>query len=278
MRLSCFYRMNSRVALRATLLFAIVLVGSMVFCDTRAYAAIDIGVTPSKLELVLGPGETATELVKVTNSATERVHFKVYVMDWHLSQTGEFIATPAGTGQRSASSWITFSPVEFDLGPGGVQEIRVGIKVPRDVSGGYRSVVFFESAPSHVAGAFGVSVVSRVGVVVYVTIRGTAVKQGSIVDLSADYDSGKETITGRIGFENSGNVHLLLKPVAELRDGEGRKLARTELPSAVSLPESFLEIPFTWNTKLPPGEYVMLIVIDYGGSSKVAGQVMFESG
>jgi len=276
MRLDGFHRRCGRVAFRATLIF-IVVAGSMVFPLAETHAAIDIGVTPPKLEMVLGPGETSTELVKVVNSGAERVHFKAYVMDWHLSQTGEFIAIPPGSGQRSASPWITFSPVEFDLEPGGVQEVRVGISVPRDVSGGYRSVIFFESAPSQVSGAYGVAVAGRVGVVMYIIIRGTALRQGRVVDLSADYDSERETLTGRIGFENSGNVHLTLKPVVELRDEQGRRIARMELAPAVSLPKSFLEIPFTWHGKLPPGEYILLAVIDYGGSSRVAGQIMFES-
>ena len=277
MRSRHFPGLHGRVALWSTLFFLVVLVSLWSVPQSPVYAALDMGVTPSKFDLELGPGETSTQLVRVSNAGTERTHFRAYVMDWHLSQRGEFIAIPAGTGQRSASSWIVVSPAEFDLGPGEVQEVRVGIKVPQGVAGSYRSVVFFESAPAQVSRVFGVSIASRLGVMIYITIRGTAVKQGGIVDLAAEYEAGKGTIAGQIGFENTGNVHLTLKPTVELRDGEGRRVARTELPSAVSLPDSYLEIPFTWETKLPAGEYIMLVVIDYGGNSKVAGQIVFES-
>lgn len=262
-----------KVAVKATLLFYVII---LIFFPLQAQATTDMGVSPSKLELLLGPGESTTEIIRVTNSSPERTHFKAYVMDWLLSQEGEFITIPPGTGEHSASSWTKVVPTEFDLGPGETQDARVSINVPRGVSGEYRTVVFFESAPSQVSGMFGVSVVGRIGVVVYVNIRGTIKREGDVVDLTVDYDRSKEILTGRIGFENTGNTHLVLNATVELRDTGGRRVALIEPPRGVCLPESYVQLPFKWHGTLLPGEYIVLAVVDYGGATRTAGQTMLE--
>ncbi|NPV54807.1 MAG: hypothetical protein HPY71_15045 [Firmicutes bacterium] len=262
-----------RVAIKATLFFYIT---ALIFSPLQAQAATDMGVSPSKLELLLDPGESTTEIIRVTNSAPDRIHFKAYVMDWLLSQEGEFTPIPPGTGERSASSWAKVVPIEFDLGPEQTQDVRVSISVPRGVSGEYRTVVFFESAPSQVSGMFGVSVVGRIGVVVYVNIRGTIKREGGVADLTVDYDRSKEMLTGRIGFENTGNTHLVLNATVELKDAGGRRVALIEETRGVCLPESYVQLPFRWQGTLSPGEYIVLAVIDYGGATRIAGQTVLE--
>ena len=261
-------------SLYGVLLFAPIL-ALMSLCGV-ALATADMSVSPPRLELTLEPGQSVTEVIRVSNSATEKVHFKVYPMDWILSQEGEFIPIPQGSGDRSASPWITINPQEFDIAPGGTQEVRLGVKVPRDVAGGYRSVVFIESAPSQISGTFGVAVVGRIGVVVYITIAGTAVRSGNITDLTAEFDGGKGILSGKMGFENVGNVHLRLSGSVEIRDTAGTTVAKVEIPETVSLPGAYRQVPFAWHGKLSTGHYIVLAVLDYGGEVRVAGQTLLE--
>lgn len=235
-----------------------------------------MSVSPPRLELTLELGQSVTEVIRVSNSATGETHFKAYTMDWILSQKGEFIPIPSGSGDRSASPWITINPREFDIAPGGTQELRLGIKVPRDAAGGYRSVVFVESAPSRISGTFGAAVVGRVGVVVYITVAGTAVRSGNITDLSAEFDGEKGILSGNIGFENTGNVHLRLAGSVEIRDTAGMTVAKVDIPGTVSLPGTYREVPFEWHGKLGAGHYIVLAILDYGGEAQVAGQTMLE--
>src|SRR3989338_4449430 len=138
---------------------------ALFFSASRAEAAT-IRISTPRVELELSPGETYSGEIIAENPGDEEVKAKLYLEDWAYvpGGTGEKKFTPVASTPLSASKWIAFSPTEEVIKPFGRITARYTITVPKEVSGAYYSVLFFETLLGTATDEEGVNVLVAGGV------------------------------------------------------------------------------------------------------------------
>ena len=130
---------------------------------TPAWAAgPSFSLAPIRLEVSPTPGRPYTEALEITNESRESAHLKVYTEDWRLERDGAVTFGRAGSGPRSASTWIRINPAELDLPPQATVDVRFTVTVPKGApAGGYRAAIVVEQVPRPGSGQQGREVALR---------------------------------------------------------------------------------------------------------------------
>lgn len=253
-------------------LCAVVLAGVL---STLALAQTGVGVSPPRAVLEAQPGQLVQGVVVVDhpgNDAPMRVD--VSLSDVVVQPDGELVYLPPGSIPRSAASWVTVQPLSFVLAPKGAREVRYAVQVPEGTPPGtYWTVLFFDSGPVQEEQGKGVGVRMRirVGHVIYVNV-GTITRSGRIEGVRYVPPAAKSPPQLRVQFRNTGNGLLRLNGYVELRDAGGQVVARGEIKNAASLPGFSYELAAPLASPPPGGDYVALIMLDYGGDQVIVGE------
>lgn len=208
---------------------------------------------------------------------------RVYLEDWFYAPGGDgaksFVS--ASTTARSCSSWISFSPEEFNIPPKGEQRVSYKVNVPRNsaLDGGYYAVLFFESKvgelgpPKELAGA-GLNLVVRVGALFYIEIKGTVRKTAVIDNLKLKKESSPNRLLIEADFSNSGNVDITTAGTFHIIDRQGMVYARGEFNPLYTFPGDTAKLIGSWDTwknPIPKGSYDIVLTIDLGRALSEVG-------
>jgi len=260
--------------LRAVRLAALVL--CCVSTVAHAQFAID------KTEMFLNPGDSSTRggVLMVRNEGAERAQASLKLEDWDRSEDGGNRFFTAGTHPQSCSKALKVFPLTLSLAPGESQAIRIDLDpaAARDFRGRECwSVVLVESATPE-TGANGRTLVYRIrtGLKVYVMPAGLTA-EGQVADVAIHSgDAGpnaKDTV--EVAFQNTGTKHVVARGRVEVRRPDNTTAAVIELPLAYALPGATMRVRAALPA-LATGRYVVLAVMDYGGSEIAAAQLEHE--
>jgi len=247
----------------------------MAFLASIAAAQTGVGVSPPRVVLEAQPGDTIQGVVVVDhpgNGASMEV--EVSLSDVVVQPNGEPAYLDPGSIPQSAATWISVKPSSFTLAAKESREIRYTIQVPEDCpDGSHWAVIFFDSGPVQKQQAQGVGVKMRVrvGHVVYVNV-GQINKSGEIRGVRYQPPTARNPGEVRIHFRNTGNGLMRLNGYVELRDEAGNIAARAAINNAASLPGYEYEIAAQVKDPLPSGDYLALIMLDYGGDEAIIGE------
>lgn len=258
---------------RQGFLAAIGLVVATIFPAAGPTAGFGLEVTPGKLEIAVPSGATYNIPISVRNSGFDNVHVQASMVDFGVGTDGGYEFQRVGTRPYSLMKWASIRPREFDIGPGGVQQVQLTIAMPQQsLSGEFGGIVFFQTRPSRRRGeavAFSVRVASKI----YETIPGTVQLNGAITKMAAA--SGSRGETYRVTFKNTGNTHVYVRGQLVVQQGgstvEQLRLGNGDLVERGG--DRILEIA---GKKLPPGTYQAIATLDYGGKTETGGEIAFE--
>lgn len=264
---------NRRMALKVAMLVALVL--SLFFVKGRALLISNV-----EFDLVLPRGASETLTFSLLNNEADPLEIQISLADWDRDINGENRFHPPGTLPRSAASWLSVSPLRFDLAQNEQKEVRFTIKVPKETIGTYWAAIMVEAAPKQVQPQPGTTVIvrRRFGVKVLETPPGTGTKDGRIAMLDV---RGLNPPNIWVEFENRGTVHIPeVKGHIEIRDEKGATVERLAVESFPILPGAKRQLKVTSTRKkgdlLLPGRYVILAILDYGGESLAGGQFVLK--
>jgi len=172
--------------------------------------AVTVG--PVKLEINADPGDVVTGELFLMNE--EKKGTKIFYPDFQkfIEEGGskKFIAE-----KSDLATWFEIDyPVTLNSLEG--KNIPFTLRVPKDASPGGHFAVIWWSASSPEAGQ--VSIVTRAGILVYLTVSGEIKEEGQVLEFTTQNKKkffGNPPINFAINFENSGNVHL--KPKGEIQ-------------------------------------------------------------
>ncbi len=251
--------------------FSKMMVGTLLLAlAAPASADLALDVQPARYEFQVAPGTEQTVPITVRNVGTADVHVVATVNDFTLTANGAYGFLPAGSLKWSAGKWVSINPREFDLPPGTFQQIRYSVDVPHGMSGEYSSLVFFTTRPTRKPGAFGVA--ERVGSKIYVLVNDTAKVSGEITDVTTRPYAGGQQYA--INFKNTGNIHLYLNGHIDIKQG-GSVVDQITLPKDTLVERGGMRVIDGQGKRLQPGSYQAVAIVDYGGTSLVAGQTAF---
>lgn len=237
---------------------------------------IDIGdfvVGPGRSEVQLQPGQTYVQEITVTNRISDDREFKLEVEDITGSSDGSSAValTGAARGPYSIRDFISFPQESFVLKLGERARIPVTITVPSDAEpvGYYGSVLVSTVQPS-VSGTEGAPrspIIARVGSLIFLTVGGDVVREGStksigIVGDSSFFQAGP--IDFFILFENTGSVHTNPYGEVSITNMFGEEVGFLELEPWFVLPKSLRSREVSWNREFLLGRYEVTARINRG--------------
>jgi len=259
--------------LRALLLSAATL---LTISTMSAALAADIGLSPARISLSVPPGGTTSAEVTLFSNSSSSVPLTVSVGDWVQASDGKLSFLPEGAAPHSASNWLVPSVSTLSVAPGGMTTVRVTVNVPNDSSlaGTYQSIVYFATQPKATSSVRGAKFVTRqrLGLIVYVTVAGTATKGSTLSDM---YRDGK---TLKVVVGNKGNSLMRATGKVEIRDATGKTVATLPIEDEAVMRESDREIALALPKDLAPGYYVALALIQDSRGGSLAGQLPFTLG
>lgn len=231
---------------------------------------------------------TLTQVIPVKNEETYALQVRALLSDWYRDSTGRNLFVEPGALPRSCASRMEIFPTNLQVAPGATELIRVSY-TPAPNDSGCWTAVLIETVqpprtPNATEGSF-LTVEVRTGVKVYVHAK-DPVSAGEIQ--SADIDlfwrradprsRGRDTVQVReavLVFANTGTAHLRVRTSIEIRDVDARMIRREDGPEYPMTPGAEVQMHFPL-LGLAVGNYIAVILLDYGGAEISAAQVDFR--
>ncbi len=253
-------------------------------------AAAQVAVTDLEVHLQLVKDTaTLTQVIPVKNEEARAQQVRIAVGDWVRDSLGNNVFSEAGTTSQSCGRRLEVFPATFQIAPGATEYVRVSY-TPEAVDDGCWAIVFIETVlpPSprpDAPGSF-LTLELRTGVKIYVhradAVRGASVEAAEVAMVWRPTpprpDGKRDSVHVReasVLVANTGTAHLRIKNVLEVRDLQARLLHTVTGAEAPMVPGSARWIPLRVPT-LPPGDYVAILLLDYGGDEIAAAQVEFK--
>ncbi len=261
-------------------------------------ASAQVGLSTFVLELIVLPGQTTRDAFTITNNSERSQYFEIEAVDWVPIGPSKQNYVAPGSLERSIFAWLDFWPPEAAIKPGENIQIQVELTAPSSARGSYWGMLFVKLLPSPSAAATG-EIQAQVGMNVILGVAiyaetGDGEPQGRIVGFSCEpHDSDRQMLFA-LEFEDTGITRLRPTGTIQIRDEEGDIARELTLPQFTSLPDTVqrLQVPLTrvpserpgvespepveLESPLPPGMYLAIAIIDYGGDALVAAQLPFE--
>lgn len=269
----------------STLRVRLAVIGALLGIMLLALDSLALRLSPVEFDITISQGSTETLSFQVRNDESEALQMAVGLCDWIRDIDGaNLFCEEAGEVERSAADWVSVAPTQFELAPEESQEIRFTISVPRadgsPLEGTYWTAVMVEATPKRTEEQPGTQIVvkRRFGVKIYATIAGTGSKEGQV---SALESHGLNPLWVSFEFLNRGTLNL--KEVSgwvEIRDITGSALERIPVGPFPVLPgfkrRLIAQSARPQGEVLPPGDYVILAVLDFGGDNLVGAQLVLR--
>jgi P pilus assembly chaperone PapD len=255
--------------------------------SARAQVAVDELETHFQLAGRRGP---LTQVIPVRNEQDKIQQVRIVLNDWHRDTLGRNEFHPIGSDVGSCGEKVKAFPMTFQIAPGAIEYVRVTYDDAAGDQTGCWSIVLFETvkppAPRNEQQGSFLSIEVRTGVKVYVhparPVRAGEIAFADVVEAwipkqvaqGAPRDSAK-VWQADVRFKSGGNEHLKLKTVIEIRDGDGLLLQKVTAPEAYMTPNAVRDQRVTL-PNLAKGDYVALVMVDFGGDEITAAQVEFK--
>lgn len=207
----------------------------------------DFTVGPGKTEVFMDPGEKTTRELMITNRTGKATDFKITLEDFKGSETGDtpLILLGSEKGPYSLKDYLKPEITDFTLAHGQRITIPVEISIPLDAEpGGLYGAALISALPPALnpeEPSGQIRVVSRVGSLFFVRVKGYVVENGFLKTFRTA-DKGKIYARGPFSFEiisqNDGPVHLDPYGIIEIKNILGRKIGEIELDPWFVMPGS----------------------------------------
>lgn len=268
-----------RALSRGAISAAIAIAGVFAPAVTHAQLTVD----QTEVTLSTRPADRRIAVFNVGNEGREAINVTIEIEDWDRSDVGANRFFKSGELARSCARWLRVFPQSIRLEPNQVQGVRVVAEGADSLTEACWSIVFARMILPGGQGARKLQYVVRTGVKVYVEPPGL-LSDGSIegMALGPHTPIPGDTATARaardltIAYRNTGGVHLMTHGTIELRRTDNSTAASVRVDEFPTLPGAMrqLVVPLP---SVPKGRYLVLALLDFGGTELVAGQVELEA-
>jgi len=269
----------------------IIIITVLVFVGISVWGTelLQLSVVPLSAWLELGAGGAYSGSFTVTNVSDTTANVNVFLFDFLLGETGEIITLePETLGERSLSSYITYSPEQMTLQPGESRSVTYSLTLLSETNGPCWATLVVtpdepEEVPVELPETEGITFIVRLHTQYLFTIiqrpLNPPTPAGQMVEVDvkgAAADDGTRQVTIAATFQNLVDDVRRCKVYFEIRDPEGEMLARYEEPrDLVVFPTAVRVFNHTFEgLEMPPGKYLILGVVDFGGDYLAAGQYL----
>ena len=227
-------------------------------------ADIMIGASPASLEMTLERGKTAAQTILLFNQGKDEVTVNAYAWDWWYEKENPRKFAPPGTLPHSAAKWISFIPEKITIKPGKGANVTVVVATPANASAGNYAVAWFEALPEANPNAKELRVGARLGVLVLTEVKNATKPSVSIDRLKLSAPTASQPLKANIRITNTGDVHLFPKGTLVIMDKKQKLVGHVGFEKQRLLPGEAREVTVTYGGELRPGEYQLILTVDYG--------------
>lgn len=266
------YSGRQRAASFCFFVFVAFFLTTVSFTNSQALAQSDrvsTSISPVTFELAANPGETITNIVKVTNLSDVSVTYKMGVQPFVGNESGQATVLTEDNDpnpELALSDWTTLSPKTFPLAPKEQKLVTVTIKIPKDAEPGgrYASVLASSTNDSTLEGG-GATVNQKVGTLVLLRVQGAIKYKAYIKEFGATqklFERSPVTLKTRI--HNDSTVHIKPKGFVTVTNLFGKKVIEQPYEERNALPSSDRLIYTELKNRLGTGYYTANLAIVYG--------------
>ena len=223
-----------------------------------------------QVELFMNPQAQGRRVqsFNVTNESDQVVEATLYLNDWDRDEKGENRFSDSGQLPQSCGRYLQVFPLSLRLLPHTQQAVRVSLQGADSLRTACWSVVFVESSAQRPNSGRTITYVTRLGVKLYI-VPPSLPKDGEVENVAL-VDSTAHQLT--VSFRNTGEVPVWPTGRVEFRRLDASVVKTVPIEEFPVLPGSLRQLTIQCPA-LPPGRYVALALIDYGGSDVAGGQV-----
>ena len=234
-----------------------------------------VTVSPVTFELTANPGDTISNIIKVSNPTNNILSIKMETEDFKpVGEEGRVVTTSEEDEDTTYSlrKWIKMVPEEFTLEPYEQKLVDFLIEVPENAEpGGKYGSILAGVSGSLSSGGSGAAVSTKTGALVLLMVSGDLNEKLIVSDFSAPSFQEYGPVPFEIKFENMGTVHVRPRGFVVITDLFGKKVTDLEFSQKNVIPEAIRKNEANWNTKWLLGKYTATVVGNYG-----TGNIPFE--
>lgn len=238
---------NSRSVFALAMILAVIAV--LTFAAKSYAANIGISIQPLKVTHTLKPGEKVSGVIEIKNASDGAVNVETKVEDFvPLSGTYQVQIVQRAPGISTVRDWITLdTPQSFTLAKGATKDVAYTIKAPVNAEpGGHFGVALFKASELSKGGQ-ALKVGTQVGMLILVTIPGSHLEKGAVLDFSGPKFVSKSPIDFTIKFENTGTVHFEPKGTITITNIFGKEIGRVAVGGQTVLPTGVKDLTASVN-------------------------------
>lgn len=238
-------------------------------------ASAQLLVDPLEVTMITAGASRVSASFSLANTTDSPVQATITRQDWDRAENGDNRFLPAGTSGKSCGAMLTVSPLSIRIDPHSSRIIRLGVQNAAALGKECWDIFFVEEVPQR-ASVRGNSLqyIFRTGVKVYVAPPGLR-RDAALEDMAVEDAGAKRQIS--IRFHNTGAMHLLAKGRLEFRRLDNSVATEVPIAEFPSLPGATRKLSIDVPSGLAPGDYVVLALIDFGGTELIAGQIDFQA-
>lgn len=257
----------------------LMLIGVFAFADKTDAASTGLSIQPLKVTHTLKPGESISGIVQIINAGDDAADVETSVEDFiPLAGTYNIQFIGRSPGVSTVRDWIILdAPKSFVLAKGAAKNVTYTIKAPPNAEpGGHFGAIFFKASELPKNGQQ-LKVGTRVGMLVLVTVPGSRLEKGNILDFSGPKFVKKSPINFTIKFENAGTVHFEPKGAITVINMFGKEIGTVSVGGQVVLPTGVKDLVASVNFEgVLLGRYkANLKMFDGEGNELTAKSIVF---
>lgn len=263
----------------------IVIISFFLFIYCPRLQGVSWSVRPMGFNFNPSSGDTLTKVLTIQNSGNTEEELIIYIKDIQYNTEGNGKELEPGNVDRGMAKWAKIYPEKIILKGGENKQVRFTIIVPEKIEpGSYWANMYAEAvnnptllSKSEVRGRK-VSIFSniRYQINLNATIPGNIIKTGEITNVEVIPNVTDTSLVVNTTFENTGDLILKCNGRIEIRDEMGETVETINLGKFRTYPECKRIIKKEIPSSLKLGEYSILVIIDFGGNHRVAGEAFFE--
>lgn len=256
------------------LLTGIIGIGLMLGSQVVAQAPSVLSISPLTFEITVNPGESISNVVKISNLGDYSVQVKMEAQDFTAAgEIGQVVVREELSETYSLAKWISIEEETFELEPHSQKLINFTISVPPDgePGGHYGTILASTIGGGAPAGAM---IVQKVGALLLTQVAGKVEELLWVKSFEAPRFSEYGPIQLVSRFENQGTVHLKPRGFISITNWLGKEVASLPLGQKNVLPNSIRKISTTWDKHWLFGKYTATLAAIYGFTNEPVSAVI----
>ena len=230
----------------------------------------EMTISPTDKHYSVQPGETINDSFVILNSGQAPYDFSVYSAPYSVKDPSYSPDTSTTGGRADAFQWIQFKQATWHASVRDTVTVPFTIHVSKYASpGGHYAVIFADENSKDQASTTGVARNLRMGMIVYVNVKGDASSQGSVDHFDLNWYQSAAPITAGVRVNNTGETDFPVSASFVVSDLFGRVKYNQKLSDIYVIPNAPRDLNFSWDNAPWLGIYKAQIGVEVLGKSTV---------